>query len=121
MNYSKAAKEVLKVLKKNGAPVKVYQYGQGITDPETGITTTPDPTVTSGYAALFDYIYRKFGETNQPGTQISSADKRLVMNSCCNLRISDIVEYLGERYSIVDIKEVNPAGTSVIYDLWVRK
>lgn len=102
-----------------GQSVIVTRFGIGIEDTTTGVVT-PSQIISSEVGVLLDFEYRSFGEGTQPTEMVNRNNKRLLMSVKTLLKPNDIVEVDAEIYRVVVIKLVNPAGTRILYDLWIQ-
>ena len=117
---SNMAATAASMLAEFGQSVTVTRYGIGEEDALTGVVT-PSETVSTETGVVLDFEYRSFGEAIRP-TQMSNLDnKRLLLTVTTRLKAGDKVEVDGEVYRIVVIKLVNPAGTRILYDLWIQR
>jgi hypothetical protein len=115
-NYSKSAASALKLLTKFGQNVTRRAYTIGTYDPSTGlVTNTYADTTRKG--VLLDFAA---GQTLERGTLIQNGDKRLYVDSSATISPQDHFIVNTIEYTIVSIGEINPAGTSILYDLHLR-
>jgi hypothetical protein len=100
------------------------EFGQTITwsrttggtfDPAEGTTTGGTTTNYSGYGALFD-----FNSNLVDGDNIKATDKRLLLQSGDVPELNDVLTVNGTAYTVLNIEELNPAGTTVKYELQLR-
>lgn len=120
--YSGLAATALDLLTEFGQPVTVLQQGPQSMNTATGITAPTTTNSMSTYGALFDYIYRQYGNEVVKGAQIQSADKQLFMAATPSPpQVQDKVVVGGNTWAIVNIKQINPAGTPVLYELWLKR
>lgn len=103
-----------------GQSVTVTRYGMGVPDASTGVVTPAEETSTET-GVLLDFEYRSFGEAMMPTEMVNRNNKRLLLTANTKLKAGDRVEVDGEIYRIVVIKLINPAGTRIMYDLWVQQ
>lgn len=116
--YEKSAASAQKMLKKYGQAGAIERKGQGTpTKPwESGsesVTSHAVTCVVTGYAAsLID------------GSAIKAGDKQVII-AARGLGIvpetTDIVVLANERYSIVSVEIVSPAGIPIIYKVQARR
>ena len=102
----------------------LLEFGQIITlskntsiyDPITGAVTATQTSQT-GIGAIFDY-----GNRDIDGELIAAGDKQLLLavDGLDIPNISDIVTVSGNQYTIMRVKNISPAGTSVMYDCNIR-
>lgn len=117
--YQNAQSTVLDLLTQFGLPVIIKRETGEVFDPVTG-TETPG-TVTE-YPATG--IVADFGLENVDETLIQKGDKKITLAAkglAVVPQLSDRVVANGIEYTIQHIKEVNPAGTPLIYELQGRQ
>ena len=113
--YDDMAATALELLAEFGAPVTLRRVTPGAYDPATSsasstITDLPTTGLVRDYkASLID------------GTRILVGDKECVLSNEQAPKLTDKLPVDGVDWSIVDIKEINPAGTVVCYFVQVRK
>lgn len=115
--YSDLAATAVGILTDFGQTVTRRVYSaQGPYIPDSGdmIVTYAD---TPRIGALFDV---GDGKTNIRGSLVETGDKRLIIDANATVNLSDHFIVGGIEYAIVSVGEVNPAGTTVLYDLHVR-
>lgn len=103
-----------------GQSVKVTRFGIGVEDPLTGVVT-PSQTTSTETGVLLDYAYRSFGEGVQATEMVNRNNKRLLMTVTTLLKANDVIEVDGEIYRIAMLKLLNPAGTRIMYDVWIHQ
>lgn len=118
--YSELADTANEMIAEFGQDVVVTNYGVSQADPSTGIVSQSSVSYTTK-GVLLDYDYRNFGDTANTYQQTSTADKRLIMNASGMLKQGDTLFVDGELYRAYVIKTVKPAGTRVLYDIWMQK
>lgn len=119
-DYAKTAETSARLLAKFGANVTLRNYGLGVYNPATGLTDAAFSDTTRK-GALFDFAQ---GQTNGPGGLIQIGDKKLLLEPSYVVQLEDHVivpAVNGNEYVIKGIGEVNPAGTSVLYTLHLRR
>jgi hypothetical protein len=117
--YSELADTANEMLAEFGQDVVVTTFEEAQPDPATGIVSQPSSSYTTK-GVLLDYDYRNFGDTQQTYQQVSTSDKRLLLNATGVLKNGDQVLVGGVVYRANVIKTVNPAGTRVLYDVWIQ-
>jgi uncharacterized protein with GYD domain len=118
-NYANAAAAATRALRKNGQVVTRRASTAGTYDPTAGTAanTTAD---TPRFGAAFDFDLQQAGATLQNGALIQQGDKRLLLDATGPVLMTDHYIIGGVEYTVVNIKEVNPAGTPVLFDLHLR-
>ena len=118
--YDEMAGVALELITEFGLPVTLRTVTPGGYDPETSETTPETITEQAGQGILIDYTGLEF----QANSLIKQGDKKLklaakVLTSAPSLLSKVIAD--GKTYSIVPpLKEINPAGTPLLYELQVR-
>lgn len=116
-NYAGSAATALKLLTNFGANATLIKRAEGDYNPETGSNTITE-TSYSVKAVLLNY---KFNETNTVGSLIQAKDRKVIMQATTvTPDVSDTFTISGVTYRIINVKTLNPAGTSVIHELHVR-
>lgn len=116
---SDLAATAAELLTEFGQPVIVTRFGMGVQNPLTGVVT-PSETVSTETGVMLDFEYRSFGESMAGTNVLLQNNKRLVMTVVTKVKAGDHVEVDGEIYRIMVAKLVNPAGTRILYDLWIQ-
>lgn len=115
-DYTEFQSLALELLTEYGRDVTRKSYTTGTYDVSTGaVSTTTANTTRKG--ALFDFAN---GQTLIRGSLIQVNDKRLLVDASAAINQQDHFIVGSDEYVIVSIGEINPAGTSVLYDLHVR-
>lgn len=118
--YSELATSVNDLLTEFGQPVVVTNYEMGEEDPDTGVVTQTSSQFTT-VGVLLDYDYRNFGDTTVSYQAVNSSDKRLLISADNVINTGDLFLVDSILYKAKVVKVVNPAGTKVLYDIWVQK
>ena len=113
--YTNMAATATRLLAKYGQTITWSQTTGGTYNPATGETTGGTTTNYSGYGALLD-----FNTSLIDGDQIQATDKRLLLQSGDIAAIQDQLTVDGTAYTVVMKKEINPAGTVVMYEFQLR-
>ena len=114
MSYASDALDAAKTLAEDGQVVTLSQVVVGAYDPTTGAAASTE-TLKPRYAVIFDY-----GDELKDGTLIVTGDKELYMETGIIPNIDDKITVGDITYGIKSIKELNPAGTPVLYILQLR-
>lgn len=118
--YSELAVTANELLTEFGQNVIVTNFEMGVEDPNTGIVTQPSSQFTT-VGVLLDYDYRNFGDGTASYDATSASDKRLLLSAAKPINTGDTFLVDGVLYKAHIIKVVNPAGTRVLYDIWMQK
>lgn len=119
--YDRMADTALRLISQYGQAVTIRETGEGSYDPVTGFDTPGGTTEQIAQGILLDYTGREFAENSL----LIHGDKKLKiaakgMTGAPNLLAEVVIQ--GETWSIVPpLKEINPAGTPLLYELQVRK
>jgi hypothetical protein len=118
--YDRMAATALRLIAQYGLAVTLRTVTPGGYDPETSETTPETIAEQAGQGILIDYTGLEF----QANSLIKQGDKKLKLaakglTSAPSLLSKVIAD--GKTYSIVPpLKEINPAGTPLLYELQVR-
>lgn len=118
--YDEMAVMALDMITEFGQPVTISKTEQGEYDPETG-GEAPGATVEqTAQGILLDFTGQEF----QNNSLIKQGDKKLKIASQGLAWVPGLLDKVvaqGRTWSIVPpLKEVNPAGTPILYELQVR-
>lgn len=115
VDYAILANTATSLLTDNGQNLTFGRETSSGFNPVTGVDTTASSTYT-GYGAGFDY---KKSEVD--GEVIQNGDVRLILQAVTTAPlIGDTVTYNGSVYRVMNVNEVSPGGTVVIYKLQLR-
>lgn len=118
--YDRTAATALRLITQFGQPVTIRAITVGEYDPETG--TAPPDTITEQTAQgiLLDFTGQEF----QNNSLIKQGDKKLKIAAQGLAWVPELLNKVvvqGRTWSIVPpLKEINPAGTPILYELQVR-
>jgi len=114
--YTRLAATSSRLLKKFGQTATwSHDNDDGTFNPATGVMSGGTTTAYTASGALLDF------DTNRvDGESIRSTDKRFIIEAGSKPEVSDIVTVDSVSYQTVSIRETNPAGTPVIYELQLR-
>jgi hypothetical protein len=118
--YDEMAVMALEMITEFGQPVTISKRGAGEYDPETG-GESPGATIEqAAQGILLDFTGQEF----QNNSLIKQGDKKLRIAAQGLEWVPDLLNKViiqGRTWSIVPpLKEVNPAGTPILYELQVR-
>jgi len=120
-DYAKTSATAVRLLTKFGQSVTLARQSTGTYDPTLGAAPVTE-TLETRKAVLLDYDRINFGETLQDGTRVQAGDRRCLMGADGSPPTNfDAIVVGGERYPIKVVKELNPAGTPVLYDMLIRR
>ena len=114
MDYTASAATVTRLLTKFGRDLTVRNYTAGTYSTVTGANakTYTDTTVKG---AVFS-----FGAGDTSSALIQAGDKRAIITSEVTPKLEDHLLVGTKDYVIKSIREINPAGTSVMFELHIR-
>lgn len=118
--YDRTAATALRLITQFGQPVTISKTEPGEYDPETG-GDTPGATIEqTAQGILLDFTGQEF----QNNSLIRQGDKKLKIAAQGLAWVPGLLDKVvaqGRTWSIVPpLKEVNPAGTPILYELQVR-
>lgn len=118
--YDRTAATALRLITQFGQPVTIRATTVGDYDPESG-SAPPDSTKEqTAQGILLDFTGQEF----QNNSLIKQGDKKLKIAAQGLEWVPDLLNKViihGRTWSIVPpLKEVNPAGTPILYELQVR-
>ena len=121
--YARLQNTANRLLKGKGQSITLTKVTAGTYNPATGGFTGASTSTQSAYGAIFDY-----GTKQIDGTLIKAGDKNLLLSAfktdgaaLTAPVLGDTVSIGGVTYTLVEpLKEVNPAGTVVMFDCNVR-
>ncbi len=117
--YSELADTASEMLAEFGQAVVVTNFEMGIEDTVTGVVSQTSSTFNT-VGVLLDYDYRNFGETTQTYKSVVTMDKRLLVPATKIINTGDLLFVDGTIYKAYVVKLLNPAGTRVLYDIWIQ-
>lgn len=118
--YDEMAVMALELITEFGQPVTLRDTIKGVYDPATGKTGPDTVTERTAQGILLDFTGQEF----QTNSLIKVGDKKLKiaasgLSSPPTLLSKAVIQ--GKTWSIVPpLKEINPAGTPLLYELQVR-
>jgi hypothetical protein len=118
--YDRTAATALRLITQFGQPVTISKAEPGEYDPETGGNTSGSTIEQTAQGILLDFTGQEF----QNNSLIIQGDKKLKIAAQGLEWVPDLLNKViiqGRTWSIVPpLKEVNPAGTPILYELQVR-
>ena len=115
-NYNATAATADRLLKRFGAFTTVTRNEAGEYDPATG-TAPITTTVQDVTGAVFDYAHRYID-----GTRILQGDRQAYLSAVgiWAPKQGDVMEWAGQKLTVITAKPLAPAGLAVLYELQVR-
>ena len=118
--YNEMAVMALEMITEFGQPVLIRATTAGEYDPETGSAGSGVTTEQTAQGILLDFTGQEF----QNNSLIKQGDKKLKIAAQGLAWVPDLLNKVivqGRTWSIVPpLKEINPAGTPILYELQVR-
>lgn len=121
--YDRMAATALRLIAQFGQPVTLRDTVSGEYDPITGGTTPGATTEQVGSCILQDYSLQESGAANLAGSDIRQNDKKILI-AAKGLTAPTLSTQLiagGHTWTAVNIKEINPAGTPLVYEVQGRR
>ncbi|WP_417585321.1 hypothetical protein [Pelagibacterium sp.] len=121
--YDEMAGLALEMLTEFGQPVTLRDTVPGEYDPITGGTTPGTVTEQVGSCILQEYGLQESGAANLAGSDIRQNDKKILIaaKGLTPPTLSTQVIAGGHTWTAVNIKEINPAGTPLVYEIQGRR
>ncbi|WP_103734554.1 hypothetical protein [Pseudomonas sp. GZJR-8] len=118
--YDEMAVMALEMITEFGQPVTISKTEPGEYDPETGGESPGDTVEQTAQGIMLDFTGQEF----QSNSLIRQGDKKLKIAAQGLAWVPGLLDKVvaqGRTWSIVPpLKEVNPAGTPILYELQVR-
>ncbi|MFP5338326.1 MAG: hypothetical protein ACLGIW_07520 [Gammaproteobacteria bacterium] len=121
--YDRMAATALRLIEQFGQEITMRDTVPGEYDPVTG-GSTPETTVDQpAQAILQDYALQQAGMSYAEGTVIRQGDKKILVaaQGLTPPQLTTTVLADGVTWTIVNIKEINPAGTPLVYEIQGRR
>ena len=119
--YSKMQATANRLLKGKGQEITLTRQAAGAYNVATG-TAAVTTTTQTAYGAMFEY-----GDKNIDGVLIKEGDKQLLLSALNSAgtalvapQLNDTVTINTVVYTVVRIKPLSPAGTTVLFDCNIR-
>ena len=114
--YSELAETALELLTEFGQAVTINRETSSSFDPTLGIDTTASSSFT-GKGAAFEYKAMQID-----GTIVQAGDIQLYLNATATVPlIDDRITIDSATYQVMNVEQINPAGTPVLYIIQLRK
>lgn len=121
--YDRMSATALRLIERFGQEITLRDTVPGEYDPVAG-GSTPETTVDqTAQAILQDYALQQAGMSYAEGTVIRQGDKKIMVaaQGLTPPQLTTTVLADGATWTIVNIKEINPAGTPLVYELQGRR
>lgn len=121
--YDRMAATALRLIEQFGQPITLRDTVPGDYDPVTGAQTSDVEVTQPAQAILQDYALQQSGMSYADGTVIKQGDKKILVAAQGLTPPTLTMKVLadGTTWTIVNIKEINPAGTPLVYELQGRR
>ncbi len=123
-NYAKNAASALRAITKAGQAAVLRRSTPGARNTETQTLGAPTLTNNSCFVVLFDFELTDSGSSQGSGTLIQAGDKQILLPAS-GLTLTpapgDVVIVGGVTWAVKNVKEVNPAGIPILYELHGRR
>lgn len=115
-DYAKIATTAARLLNNFGQTVSVTRTTGAAFDPITG-------TYTAGTEAVYSPkgVLRKYPDAVIDGTRIETNDRELILDNTIKPALSDEITLQGEKWTVINVASVDPAGVPLVYFCQVRK
>lgn len=113
--YENLAATALRLLAKYGAPTTIQRVTIGAYNPATGTASNSTSNLTT------TGLVRLYQNKLIDGERVKVGDKEVVLSNEQIPLLSDKIIVDSVPWSIVNIREVNPAGTPIVYFAQIRK
>lgn len=123
-DYAKTARTAALKIAAAGQVAALRRIVLGDYDTNTGKPEVLSDTSHPCYVVLFDYSLQGSGISSEPGSLIQAGDKQILLPAY-GLAIApapgDTLIVGGATWNVTNVKELNPAGTPILYDLNGRR
>ena len=117
MNYAQSAKTAKRLLTSFGQAMTLSSITVGVYDPETStVINTSIDTVADGVILPYSN-----GIENSPNSLIQQGDSQVLISLSVTPKPADTLTVGTVVYTIVNVKELAPNGTLILFDIQVRK
>jgi hypothetical protein len=114
--YNSIAATASKLITKFGAVGEIKRTTGGTIDPVTGV-----PTAGTTITYTPNTIVQKYADELIDGARILSSDRMIILDNTIEPISTDTITIGGENWSIVSIRESNPAGIPLVYFVQARR
>lgn len=129
--YQRMAATTLRLIERFGQTVILRDETPGEFDPVTGGSTPSVIIDQPAQAILQDYGSQQSGASYAAGTEIRQGDKKIMVSALAAgedgpkqltpPQLTTLVIAGGVTWTVVNIKEINPAGTPLLYEIQGRR
>lgn len=121
--YDDMASTALRLIAQFGQTITLRDVTEGGYDPVTGSVTPGTTSDQEARAILQDYALQQSGASYAEGTEIRQGDKKITVaaKGLTPPQLTTKIIAGGANWTIVNIKEINPAGTPLVYEIQGRR
>ncbi|MBF0675588.1 hypothetical protein [Pseudomonas sp.] len=130
--YDRMAATALRLIERFGQTITLRDITEGVYDPVTGEDTPSEPADQPAQAILQDYPAQMSGMSYADGTVIRQGDKKILVAALTTDSSGQKVQLTppqmttqviagGVTWAVVNIKEISPAGTPLVYEIQGRR
>jgi hypothetical protein len=122
--YDEMADVALELIAEFGQVGTLKEVKQGEYDPVTGEGAGSTEVAQAGNLILLEYNSNEAGVINASGSLVQEGDKKILLAAKgleWKPAITTTLEADGQVWTIVNVKEINPAGTPLVYELHGRR
>lgn len=118
-DYSGSQATATGLLQQFGRSITRHAATNGDYDPATGsgTATFTDSTRTG---VLLNYTGKDSGQQFVRGNLVLATDKKLLIDGSASALVTDQYTIGSDRYSVISVSTLNPAGATVLHELHVR-
>ena len=121
--YDRMSATALNLIARFGQTITLRDTVPGEYDPVSGAQTPGVEVDQPAQAILQDYALQQAGMSYAEGTVIQQGDKKILVaaQGLTPPQLTTTVIADGATWTIVNIKEINPAGTPLVYEIQGRR
>ena len=127
--YDRLQATANRLLKGKGQSITLTKITAGTYNPATGGFTGAGTSTQTAYGAIFDYGIQQSGIYNVPGTLIQIGDKQLLLSAfktsgadlTAPVAGDTVTDSASKVWTITQVKAMAPGGTTVMYEVNLRK
>lgn len=122
--YDRLAATALRLITQYGQTGVLKEVTPGEYDPVTGQGSEPSEITQVGQLILLEYTSNEAGVINSTGSLVQEGDKKILVAAKgleWKPTITTTLDVDGRTWTIVNVKETNPAGTPLVYELHGRR
>jgi len=120
--YDRMAATALRLLAQFGQTVTIRRVTGGSVNPVTGAVVSGSTVDTEATAVMQDYSLQDSARANMTETLIQKDDKKFIV-AASGIPVPLLTDKIiagGLTWNIVNVKQTNPAGTPLVYEIQGR-